>query len=89
MSLLAPQLVYLLCLATSLVCAGLLARAWRRSRQRLLLWCAISFSLLALNNFLLVADLVIFPTHDLWIWRQLSAGAALAVLLYGFIWERE
>ena len=42
-TLVAPQLVYLLCLATSLVCAGLLARAYRRSRHRLLLWCAISF----------------------------------------------
>ena len=89
MSPLAPKLVYLLCLATSLVCAGLLARAYRRSRHRLLLWCALSFALFALNNLLLVADLVIFPAHNLWVWRQLSAGAALAVLLYGFIWERE
>lgn len=37
MSLLAPKLVYLLCLATSLVRAGLLARAYRRARGRLLL----------------------------------------------------
>jgi hypothetical protein len=89
MSLLAPKLVYLLCLATSLACAGLLARAYRRSRGRLLLWCAISFSLFAVNNLLLVADLVVFPTHDLWAWRQFSAAAAIGVLLYGFIWERE
>jgi hypothetical protein len=89
MSLLAPKLVYLLCLATSLVCAGLLARAYRRSRGRLLLWCAISFALFALNNLLLVADLVIFPTHDLWALRQISAAAAVSVLLCGFIWERE
>lgn len=89
MTLLAPQLVYLLCLATSLVCAGLLARAYRRTRHRLLLWCAVSFSLFALNNLLLVADLIVFPTRDLWLWRQLAAAAALAVLLYGFIWERD
>ncbi len=89
MTLLAPKLVYLLCLATSLTCAGLLARAYRRSRGRLLLWCAISFSLLALNNLLLVADLVIFPTRDLWLWRQLSAGLAVGVLLCGFIWESQ
>jgi hypothetical protein len=89
MTLLAPKLVYLLCLATSLACAGLLARAWRRSRQRLLLWCAVSFALFALNNLLLVADRLIFTDQDLWVWRQLSAGAALGVLLYGFIWERE
>lgn len=89
MSQLAPKLVYLLCLATSLTCAGLLIRAYRRTRHRLLLWCAISFALFALNNLFLVADLVVFPGRDLWIWRQLSAGTALAVLLYGFIWERE
>lgn len=89
MTLLAPKLVYLLCLATSVVCAGLLARAYRRSRHRLLLWCAVSFCLFALNNLLLVADLLLFPARDLWMWRQLSAGAALGVLLYGFIWERE
>ncbi|KQY35870.1 hypothetical protein ASD38_04820 [Caulobacter sp. Root487D2Y] len=89
MSLLAPQLVYLLCLATSLVCAVLLARAHGRSRHRLLLWCAISFALLALNNLLLVADLVLLPARDLWIWRQVAAAAALGVLLGGFIWERD
>ena len=89
MSSLAPKLVYILCLAASLLCAGLLARAYRRSRHRLLLWCALSFALLALNNLLLVADLVLFPNYDLWIWRQASAGAAIAVLLYGFIWEDE
>ena len=89
MRLLAPQLVYLLCLATSLLCTGLLVRAYRRSPERLLLWCALSFGLLALNNLLLVADLVIFPGSDLWLLRQLAAGAALSVLLYGFIWERE
>ncbi|HWU14837.1 MAG TPA: DUF5985 family protein [Caulobacter sp.] len=86
---LAPQLVYLLCLATSLLCAGLLTRAYRRSRQPLLLWCAVSFALLALNNLLLVFDLVVFPARDLWLWRQMAAAAALGVLLYGFIWERE
>lgn len=85
----APKLVYFLCLGASLLCAGLLARAYRRSRQRLLLWCALSFSLFALNNLLLVADLVIFPNHDLWVWRQASAGAAIAIVLYGFIWEGE
>lgn len=84
---LAPKVVYVLCLAASALCAGLLARAFWRTGQRLLLWCAISFSLLALNNLLLVADLVLFPAHDLWLWRQTSAGLAIAVLLYGFIWE--
>lgn len=84
---LAPKLVYILCLCASLLCALLLSRAWWRSRQRLLFWCAVSFGFLAINNLLLVADLVVFPTRDLWAWRQAAAGLAVATLLFGFIWE--
>jgi biotin transporter BioY len=89
MNLMGPAAVYLLCLVTSVVCAGLLARAWRRARSKLLLWTAISFGLLAVNNLLLVTDMVVLPTVDLWWARQLSGLAALGVLLYGFIWEAE
>ncbi|MFL5298045.1 MAG: DUF5985 family protein [Phenylobacterium sp.] len=85
----APTAVYLLCLATSVICAGLLLRAWLASRARLLLWTAASFLFLAVNNLLLVADLVLLPSVDLWIWRQVAAALALGVLLYGFIWEAE
>jgi hypothetical protein len=79
--------VYLLCLATSVVCALLVARAWRRTGSRLLLWTALSFAFLALNNLLVVADMVIFQSIDFWLWRQLAAGLAIGVLLYGFIGE--
>ena len=83
-----PTVVYILCMLASLTCAGLLARAWRVSRSRLLLWTAISFGFLALNNLLLVADLVIFITQvNLLPCRQAAAGLAIATLLYGFIWE--
>jgi hypothetical protein len=85
----APTAVYLLCLLTSSVCATLLLRAYFRDRSRLLLWTSTSFVFLALNNLALVADMVIFPSVDLWIWRQLAAFIALGVLLYGFIWEVE
>jgi hypothetical protein len=85
----APTAVYILCLLTSSVCAGLLLRAYGRSRTRLLLWTALSFVCLALNNLLLVADEVVFPAVDLWLPRQLASAAAIAVLLYGFIWEAE
>jgi hypothetical protein len=85
----APTAVYILCLATSSVCAGLLLRAYARSRARLLLWTALSFVCLAINNLFLVADMVIFPATDLWILRQVPAVAAIGVLLYGFIWEAE
>ncbi|RAK56943.1 DUF5985 family protein [Phenylobacterium deserti] len=85
----AAPAVYLLCLATSTVCAGLLLRAWFRTRARLLLWTAIAFVLLALNNVFLVADRVFFPDYYLLPFRQITALAAIAVLIYGFIWEAE
>ena len=84
-----PAAVYLLCLATSITCVILLVRAWRRTRARLLLWTAISFFLLSVNNLLLVADLIIFPDAYLTPHRQAATSLALIVLLYGFIWETD
>lgn len=85
----APAAVYLLCLATSVVCAGLLFRAYGRSGAKLLLWTAIAFSFLSINNLFLVADMLVFPDVYLTPARQLTSGLALAVLLYGFVWESE
>jgi hypothetical protein len=84
-----PAVVYGLCLLTSVGCAVLLTRAWRATRARLLLFSAICFGLLALNNLFVVLDMIVFLDTDLTLPRQFSALAALAVLLYGFIWEAE
>lgn len=85
-----PSVVYALCLLTSALCAWLLLRAWGQSKARLLLWTAIGFVLLAINNLLLFADMVVFPTQlNLWPWRQAASIATICVLLYGFIWEAE
>lgn len=83
-----PAAVYLLCLVTSAVCAGLLVRSWRGTRTPLLLWTALGFILLAINNLWLVIDLLIFPQGDLSMIRQITALAAVAVMLFGFIRER-
>lgn len=87
MNLPAPELIYSLCLLTSGICAALLIRSYLRSRQRLLLWSACCFSLLALNNLAVVLDMVVLNGTDLSIVRQLAALSAVAVLIYGFIWE--
>jgi hypothetical protein len=81
--------VYLLCLLTSAMCAGLLVRSYLRSKTRLLMWSAACFTLLAVNNLLLVIDLLVLPSIDLGILRSLSSLAAVTTLLYGFIWETE
>ena len=80
-------LVYLLCFATSSACAYLLGRHYRTSRARLLLWSSACFSFLALNNLLLVVDLLILPGSDLRLARLLLALGGVAVLLFGFIWD--
>ena len=82
-------LIYSLCALTALACAFLLFRAYGRSRYRLLLWAGLCFCGLTLNNVLLVLDKVAFPDLDLSLWRTLTAVLAMAVLLYGLIWDAE
>lgn len=81
--------IYLLCAATSIVCAVLLYRGWRRTRARLLLWSTVCFAGLALNNVLLVVDTRVVPQVDLAIVRVLPAVIGAAALLYGLIWDAE
>jgi hypothetical protein len=83
-----PEAVYLLCAATSMSCAALLLRGYRRVRSRLLLWSSLCFVLLALNNTLLFVDLIVVPTSaDLSLWRAVTALSGVGVLLFGLIWE--
>ena len=86
MAYLAPS-VYLLCLISSAVCAWLLARRYARSQTRLLLWAALCFGLLALNNLLVVLDLMVITSIDLSLARLFASLLGVLILLYGFIWE--
>jgi len=82
--------VYILGVLITLSCGVLLIRAYATGKQRLLLWSAICFFGLALSNLLVFLDLIVFPTQvDLYPWRLTSAAAAMVVLLYGLIWERD
>jgi hypothetical protein len=81
--------IYALCFVASAGCAWLLARSFARTRTRLLLWSAAAFVLIALNNFFVVVDLILLPSVDLLPLRRMASLAAVAVLLYGFIWETE
>ena len=86
---LAPTLVYLLCFLTSLTCALLLGRSYARTRTRMLLWSAICFGFLALANLVVVFDLLVFPAVDLRPLRLWLSLAAVAILLFGFIWDQD
>lgn len=79
--------IYILCAITSCACAVLLLRGYARSRARLLLWSGLCFALLTVNNVLLYVDIEVLPTRDLSIVRSVPVVAALALLLYGLIWE--
>jgi hypothetical protein len=81
------EAVYMLCALTSLFCAVLLIRSFRRQRSRLLLWSSLCFVGLAANNALLVVDLMVVPEVDLSAVRTSVAAAALLLLLIGLIWE--
>lgn len=84
-----PATVYMLCFAASAACALLLGRSYRRSGARLLLWSTACFGLLAANNLFLVIDLVLVESIDFGMVRLLLSLAAVAVLLFGFIWDME
>jgi hypothetical protein len=81
--------IYTLISLTALLCTFLLLRAYLRSHYRLLLWSGVCFAGLTLNNVLLVLDKIVLPTVDLSAWRTAVALAAMAVLLYGMIWDTE
>ena len=81
------EAVYLLCASTSLVCAILLLRGYRRTRARLLFWTAMCFVGLTANNFMLLADLIAFPAADLSIARGLVAYLGLSALVFGLVME--
>lgn len=80
-------LVYVLCTATALACGVLLLRGYFRGRVPLLLWCALFFLALALENGVLFVDRVVVPDVDLLPVRRGLGLAGVVVLLYGLIWE--
>lgn len=81
------SLAYALCAVTSTVCAVLLVRSYLAGRVRLLLWSALCFVGLAVNNVILVIDRNILPDVDLSLLRGASGLAAVSILLFGLIWE--
>lgn len=80
-------LVYLLCAGTCLLCAVMLLRAYVQQRVRLLLWSGLCFAGLMIENVMLYVDVVVVPDVDLSLWRKIPGLVALAILLFGMIWD--
>ena len=81
--------LYVLAILSSLTCATLLARAYVQRRVRLLMWSAICFAGLTINNVALFVDLVVFPQVDLRVLRLTPALLGMSCLLFGFILDGE
>jgi hypothetical protein len=81
--------LYVLAILSSLTCATLLTRAYLQRRVRLLMWSAICFVGLTINNVALFIDLVLFPDVDLRLLRLVPAVLGMSCLLYGFILDVE
>ncbi len=81
------EAVYILCAATSIMCAVLLLRGYRISKTKLLFWASLCFLGLAINNVMLFIDLIVLTEVDLFFWRTVPAICAMVILLYGLISE--
>ncbi|HEY8313689.1 MAG TPA: DUF5985 family protein [Candidatus Baltobacteraceae bacterium] len=81
------EIVYLLCMATSLLCTVLLLRSYRRTGVSLLFWSGLCFLGLFLNNALVFVDLIVLPQGDFSVVRVVPAALGLAVLCYGLVRE--
>ena len=78
--------VFLLCAATSVLCAVLLAKAYFDRRNRLLLFVSVAFGFFAINNLFLFANLFFMHTEFL-TERAAASIAGLLILVYGLIKE--
>lgn len=81
--------VYALCVVTSALCSFLLFRAHQRTQRRFLLWGALCFFFLLINNAFVIIDLIWFPEGNLVAYRQSAALLAVCVMIYGFMWEAD
>jgi hypothetical protein len=80
-------LIYALCSLTALACAVLLLLGARRTDSRMLFWSGLCFAGLTLTNGLVIADHYLFREIDLSLLRLGAALVAIALLLYGLIFE--
>lgn len=80
--------LYVFTILVTLFCAVLLLRAWIRVRRGLLLWSGLCFVGLTLDSILVLADMILFPSLDLYHWRLASVAVSVSLLVFGMIWER-
>lgn len=80
-------LLYAVAILTSLLCTILLWRGWRQRGFRLLLWSAVCFAGLTVNNLILFVDLVLLPDLDLRPLRLAASLVGILAMLWAFLAE--
>ncbi len=81
--------LYGLCALTALGCAALLLRAYRGSRNSLLLWSGLCFCGLMISNVILVVDKLLVPEVNLLPVRLFVTALSMLLLLYGLVYRSE
>lgn len=83
------EVVFLLCAVVSTACTIALYMGFRKTHNQLLLWGAICFLLLAVNNIFLCVDLILLPEVEMHgpLWRNFITASAGCALLSGLITE--
>ncbi len=81
--------VYIVAAVTCLTCMVLQVRGYRRSKVRLLLWSALFFGALTVDNVILFFDLSVYPEANLAVWRHAATLTGLCLLLFGLIWDSD
>jgi hypothetical protein len=81
--------VYISCALLSILSAVMLYRRYRQSPASLLLWSSLAFLAMAINNIILVVDLVVFPSLDMSgpLLRNVFGAVSGSLLLFGLIGE--
>jgi hypothetical protein len=67
----------------------MLFRGFSQRRVRLLFWSALCFLGLMLDNIMIYIDLLVVPDVDLSVWRKIPGLVALAILIFGLIWDSD
>jgi hypothetical protein len=80
-------LIYALCSLTAFACCVLLLLGARRTGSRMLFWSGLCFAGLTVTTLMVIVDHYGFPDNDLSPLRLGSALIAIALLLYGLIFE--
>ena len=81
------EAVYIFGALSSMLCAGLLWRRYKISQNKLLLWSALCFLGLTINNILVFVDLILVPDVDLHVLRWSATAASLGLIVFGLVWE--